>query len=76
MPSPCRPGAIGAFRKEAIERAGGLTTDTLAEDCDLTMRINEAGYIIENENYAVAMTEQDRKTCGSLSSSACVGASV
>ena len=51
------PGAIGAFRKEAIERAGGLTTDTLAEDCDLTMRINEAGYIIENENYAVAMTE-------------------
>jgi cellulose synthase/poly-beta-1,6-N-acetylglucosamine synthase-like glycosyltransferase len=51
------PGAIGAFRKEAIEKAGGLTTDTLAEDCDLTMRINEAGYIIENENYAVAMTE-------------------
>lgn len=51
------PGAIGAFRKEAIVRVGGLTTDTLAEDCDLTMRINEAGYVIENENYAVAMTE-------------------
>ncbi|WP_288152579.1 glycosyltransferase [uncultured Prevotella sp.] len=51
------PGAIGAFRKEAIEKAGGLTTDTLAEDCDLTMRINEAGYRIENESYAVAMTE-------------------
>lgn len=51
------PGAIGAFRKEAIVKAGGLTTDTLAEDCDLTMRINEAGYVIENENYAVAMTE-------------------
>ncbi len=51
------PGAIGAFRKEAIDKAGGLTTDTLAEDCDLTMRINEAGYVIENENYAVAMTE-------------------
>ena len=51
------PGAIGAFRKEAIEQAGGLTTDTLAEDCDLTMRIIEAGYVIENENYAVAMTE-------------------
>lgn len=28
------PGAIGAFRKSAIENAGGLTTDTLAEDCD------------------------------------------
>ena len=51
------PGAIGAFRKEAIVKAGGLTTDTLAEDCDLTMRINEAGYRIENESYAVAMTE-------------------
>ena len=51
------PGAIGAFRKEAIVSAGGLTTDTLAEDCDLTMRINEAGYVIENEGRAVAMTE-------------------
>ena len=51
------PGAIGAFRKEAIVKAGGLTTDTLAEDCDLTMRINEAGYLIENEGRAVAMTE-------------------
>lgn len=51
------PGAIGAFRKEAIEKAGGLTNDTLAEDCDLTMRIIESGYVIENENFAVAMTE-------------------
>nr|MBP7473089.1 glycosyltransferase [Prevotella sp.] len=51
------PGAIGAFRKKAIEDAGGLTTDTLAEDCDLTIRICKAGYIIENENRAVAMTE-------------------
>ena len=51
------PGAIGAFRKKAIEDAGGLTTDTLAEDCDLTIRICRAGYVIENENRAVAMTE-------------------
>lgn len=43
--------------KQAIEDAGGLTTDTLAEDCDLTIRINRAGYLIENENRAVAMTE-------------------
>ena len=33
------PGAIGAFRKEAVMKAGGLQTDTLAEDCDLTIRI-------------------------------------
>ncbi|GAC1527597.1 MAG: glycosyltransferase [Sediminibacterium sp.] len=51
------PGAIGAFRKEAIEAAGGFTTDTLAEDCDLTIRILRCGYTIKNENKAVAMTE-------------------
>jgi len=51
------PGAIGAFRKRAIEEAGGFTTDTLAEDCDLTVRILRCGYTIENDNRAVAMTE-------------------
>jgi cellulose synthase/poly-beta-1,6-N-acetylglucosamine synthase-like glycosyltransferase/spore germination protein YaaH/peptidoglycan/xylan/chitin deacetylase (PgdA/CDA1 family) len=51
------PGAIGAFRRQAILDAGGLTTDTLAEDCDLTIRINKAGYRVENENGAVALTE-------------------
>ena len=51
------PGAIGAFRRKAIEDAGGLTTDTLAEDCDLTISILRAGYIVENENDAIAMTE-------------------
>jgi len=51
------PGAIGAFRKAVIQEVGGFTTDTLAEDCDLTMSINEHGYVIENENYAVALTE-------------------
>lgn len=51
------PGAIGAFRKKTIEQAGGLTTDTLAEDCDLTIRILRAGYIIKNENHAIALTE-------------------
>ena len=51
------PGAIGAFKKEALIDAGGFTTDTLAEDCDLTIRILKAGYRIENENDAIAMTE-------------------
>lgn len=55
------PGAIGAFRKEAIEDAGGLSTDTLAEDCDLTMRILKAGYKVDNENHAIAMTEAPEK---------------
>ncbi len=51
------PGAIGAFRKTAIEEAGGFTTDTLAEDCDLTIRMLRCNYIVENENNAIAMTE-------------------
>ncbi|MBS1669361.1 MAG: polysaccharide deacetylase family protein [Bacteroidetes bacterium] len=51
------PGAIGAFRKQAIEDAGGFTTDTLAEDCDLTVRILRCGYVVANENKAIAMTE-------------------
>lgn len=51
------PGAIGAFRTEAIEDAGGFSTDTLAEDCDLTIRIIRCGYTVTNENNALAFTE-------------------
>ncbi len=51
------PGAIGAFRKEAIEAAGGFTSDTLAEDCDLTIRILRNGYQVVNCNEAIAVTE-------------------
>ncbi|UOE36930.1 polysaccharide deacetylase family protein [Chryseobacterium oryzae] len=51
------PGAIGAFRRAAILEAGGFTTDTLAEDCDLTMRLHKKGYIIENCNDAISYTE-------------------
>ena len=51
------PGAIGGFRKQALIDAGGFTTDTLAEDCDLTIRIIRAGYIVANEPKAIAYTE-------------------
>ena len=51
------PGAIGAFQKKVLQEAGGFTTDTLAEDCDLTIRILKLGYLVENENHAIAMTE-------------------
>ena len=51
------PGAIGAFKKEAIQKAGGFTTDTLAEDCDLTIRILRAGYKVVNCVTAIAITE-------------------
>jgi cellulose synthase/poly-beta-1,6-N-acetylglucosamine synthase-like glycosyltransferase/spore germination protein YaaH/peptidoglycan/xylan/chitin deacetylase (PgdA/CDA1 family) len=51
------PGAIGAFRKDAILIAGGFTTDTLAEDCDLTMRLLRHDYIIRNCTSALSYTE-------------------
>jgi peptidoglycan-N-acetylglucosamine deacetylase len=51
------PGAIGAFKKEAIIKAGGFTTDTLAEDCDLTMRLHRNGYLVRNCNEAISYTE-------------------
>ena len=51
------PGAIGAFKKEAIIKAGGFTTDTLAEDCDLTMRLHRSGYQVRNCNEAISYTE-------------------
>ena len=51
------PGAIGGFRKDAIIEAGGFTTDTLAEDCDLTMRLHRMGYLVRNCNDAISYTE-------------------
>ena len=51
------PGAIGAFKKQALIDAGGFTSDTLAEDCDITLRIMKAGYIVANESKAYAFTE-------------------
>jgi cellulose synthase/poly-beta-1,6-N-acetylglucosamine synthase-like glycosyltransferase/peptidoglycan/xylan/chitin deacetylase (PgdA/CDA1 family) len=51
------PGAIGAFKKAALIEAGGFTSDTLAEDCDITLRIMKAGYIVANESKAYAFTE-------------------
>ena len=51
------PGAIGAFRRKAIGAVGWYETDTLAEDCDLTMRIIRKGYRVVQSNKAIAITE-------------------
>lgn len=51
------PGAIGAFNKEALIKAGGFTSDTLAEDCDLTMRLHRHGYVVRNCSKAISYTE-------------------
>jgi len=51
------PGAVGAWRREVVERAGGFTGQTLAEDADLTLAIRKLGYAIVYEDQAVALTE-------------------
>jgi len=56
------PGAIGAFRKSVVQEVGGLTDDTLAEDCDLTIRILKAGYIVKYCSEAIAITEAPETT--------------
>ncbi|WP_315987136.1 bifunctional polysaccharide deacetylase/glycosyltransferase family 2 protein [Actinomadura sp. HBU206391] len=54
---PTVPGAIGAFRREALMSVGGVSNDTLAEDTDLTMAICRAGWRVEYEESALAWTE-------------------
>ncbi|MGC1212758.1 MAG: bifunctional polysaccharide deacetylase/glycosyltransferase family 2 protein [Micromonospora sp.] len=54
---PTVPGALGAFRREAVQAAGGLSRATLAEDTDLTMGIHRAGWRVVYEETAVARTE-------------------
>ena len=51
------PGACGAFRRQAVEAAGGLSTETLAEDTDITMAVLRAGYRVVHEERARAWTE-------------------
>lgn len=51
------PGAIGAWRMEAVREAGGYHTDTVAEDADLTMSLLENGWRVVNEDRALAFTE-------------------
>ncbi len=51
------PGAIGAWRKEAVQNVGGYIHDTLAEDMDLTWRLILNGWKVETENNAIGYTE-------------------
>ncbi|MFF4950423.1 bifunctional polysaccharide deacetylase/glycosyltransferase family 2 protein [Streptomyces chattanoogensis] len=54
---PTVPGAIGAFRRDALMGVGGVSEDTLAEDTDLTMALWQAGWRVVYEENAIAWTE-------------------
>jgi peptidoglycan-N-acetylglucosamine deacetylase len=51
------PGAVSAFKKSAVLAAGGISTDTLAEDTDLTLCLHRCGFTICYAPRAVAWTE-------------------
>ncbi|MBV8855445.1 MAG: glycosyltransferase [Acidobacteria bacterium] len=51
------PGAVGAWRRELLEQVGGFSSDTLAEDQDLTLRVRRLGYKIGYSERALAWTE-------------------
>jgi poly-beta-1,6 N-acetyl-D-glucosamine synthase len=54
---PCVPGAIGAYRRIVLDTVGRVSRDTLAEDTDLTMAVQRAGWRVRYQPDARAWTE-------------------
>jgi peptidoglycan-N-acetylglucosamine deacetylase len=54
---PVVPGALSAWRAEAINECGGFSSDTVAEDTDLTITIRRAGWKISYEEDAIGWTD-------------------
>jgi cellulose synthase/poly-beta-1,6-N-acetylglucosamine synthase-like glycosyltransferase len=51
------PGPIGIFRRKAIEEAGYYSSDTFAEDADLTLKVLSKGWKIYYEPKSISYTE-------------------
>ncbi len=51
------PGALGAWRRDAVRAVGGYSSETLTEDADLTLTILRAGGRIAYEPRAIGRTE-------------------
>jgi cellulose synthase/poly-beta-1,6-N-acetylglucosamine synthase-like glycosyltransferase/peptidoglycan/xylan/chitin deacetylase (PgdA/CDA1 family)/spore germination protein YaaH len=60
------PGALGAWRREAVQKVGGYSADTLTEDADLTLTMLRAGGRIAYEPRAVGRTEAPETVGGLL----------
>jgi len=60
------PGAVGAWRRSALEALGGYPADTLAEDQDLTIAVQRAGWRVEFDPDARAYTEAPETVSGLL----------
>jgi len=62
---PTVPGAIGAFRRQAVAEIGGVSGATLAEDTDITMAVGRNGWRVVYVEDARAWTEAP-ETLGQL----------
>jgi poly-beta-1,6 N-acetyl-D-glucosamine synthase len=51
------PGPIAALKREAIEKVELFSSDTFAEDFDITMKILKQGYKVEYEDKAISYTD-------------------
>mgnify|MGYP001546769890 CR=1 FL=1 len=51
------PGAVGAWRRSALLQLGGFPAETLAEDQDLTIAVQRAGFTVLFDSTAIARTE-------------------
>ena len=63
---PTVPGAIGAFRRDALMGIGGVSDDTLAEDTDLTMALWRAGWRVVYEEIGDRLDRSAQSRCGQL----------
>ncbi len=51
------PGALGAFRRSALEQVGTYHKDTLVEDFDATIKVLKSGFVISGSTRSTAYTE-------------------
>jgi len=51
------PGALGAYRREAMQSSGFYDSDTLVEDFDVTVKALKTGLIVQASTSAVSYTE-------------------
>lgn len=51
------PGAVGAFRADALREVRGVSDDTIAEDTDLTIALQRARWRVVYQDEAIAWTE-------------------
>lgn len=51
------PGAVSAWRKQALVEIGNFSTETLAEDTDATLALQKCGYLIRYASRATGFTE-------------------